>query len=76
MINPIRRMKKALAELLMAESDLNTVKGRDAAEIRRKQLMQSHFLEVKKAAFEKAQKRVKRERSRQKLRDLGLWTDY
>lgn len=58
-INPIRRLKKAMVALQQAENRRPT-SANEADRMR------------KKAAFDKALKRVKRVKRERQLRDLGL----
>ena len=67
-INPMRRLRKALVDLLQTEGEA----ANNPAATKHERWLQEVNLEQKKQAFIKAQKRVKRERSHKQLRDLGL----
>jgi hypothetical protein len=69
-----RRLAKAALTLIQAEDRVATttakLKTQNATTTRT--TFEEHELEKAQAAFHKAQKRIKRERSHKQLRELGL----
>lgn len=61
-----RKLTKAFAELLAASKEVDSAKTESSRKYA------EHIREVARVRFDKAHKRVKRERRQKQLRDLGL----